>query len=199
MFLIRIFTGSVVGIIFGLISGLLLLVIILAAVIVALSATGGPSECTPGGGPIAISGANSTGFQSKWDAFQATLDGGTASSVNFSESEISSRAQSYVDEQDAPFSDVRACVQDGYGEGTARFSVLGIDVKLKVRGTLDLSGSSPEAQIDDIEIGNVPGFLTAPVEALVDRAIEDALSDLEIDHDYTLTLKKGEASVAGTP
>jgi len=185
--------------IFGLVSGLLLLVVILAAVIVALAATGGPSECAPGGGPIAISDANSSGFQSKWDAFDATLDGGAASAVNFNESEISSRAQSYVDEKDVPFSDVRTCVQDGFGEGTATFSFLGFDVKVKVRGTLDLSGGSPEAEIDDIEIGNVPGFLIAPAESLVDRAIDEALADLEIEHNYTLTLKKGEASVAGTP
>ena len=65
-----------------------------------------------------------------------------------------------------------------------------------IKGTLDLSGDDPEADIEDIEVGNVPGFMMAPVEAIVDRAVDEALKDLEIEHDYALELRDGEVEIS---
>src|SRR3970040_1302163 len=124
--------------IFGLFGSLLLLLLIIIGCTVVLAFTGGPAPCTPGGGPITVSAANAGTLDTKWDDFTRSLSGGSAGSVNFNESEISS----FVDrEVGDPFSDPRVCIHDGYGEGTATFSVLGFDAKIKVKGNMTLSGA----------------------------------------------------------
>lgn len=199
MFIIRFFTGSVFGIVTGVLLTLVVLVVLLAGMTLALAATGGPDACTPGGGPIIIDDANSAAFQEKWDALTETLDGGGSASTSFSESEISSRAQSYLDKHDAPIHDVRACVHDGYGEGTGTLSFLGLDVKFRVKGTMDLSGAHPDAQIDDYEIGNVPGFVTGALDMILSQAIDDQLGSIDLRHRYAPTLSEGTADIAGEP
>jgi len=199
VFIIHFFTGSILGILSGIFLSLVLIAIILGATTAALMATGGPTTCEPGGGEIAISQANSDTFIDKWDAFDQALNNGTPGFVTFNESEIASRAESWANEEDVPFEDIRACIHDGYGEAAATLRVLGMDVKIRVKGTLDLSGKNPEARVDDISVGNVPGFLMAPVEAIVDRSLDEGLNDLEIEHDYSLTLREGEATLGGRP
>jgi len=199
MFIIHFFTGSILGIISGILIGLFLIAVIFSATTMALMATGGPSACTPESGELQITQANSDAFQQKWDAFDAGLEAGQAGSVTFTESEIASRAKSWVNEEDAPFEDIRVCLHDDAGEASATVSVVGFDVKFKIRGTLDLSGEKAKADIEDISIGNVPGFMLAPAEAIVSRALEDALNDQEIEHDYGLEFEPGEATVSGTP
>jgi hypothetical protein len=78
MFIIRIFTGSIIGMISGLIFGAFLLMLVFAGLLVALAATGGPGSCTPGGGPTTIDAANAAGFRGKWNVLSAALDGGAA-------------------------------------------------------------------------------------------------------------------------
>lgn len=199
MFIIHFFTGSILGIISGILLSLLIIAVIFSATTVALMATGGPDPCTPSSGELEITQANSDTFQTKWDALQDGLDAGISGWASFSESEITSRAESWVNDEDAPFEDVRVCIREDEGEASATLSVIGFDVKFKVRGTLDLSGSKAEADIDDISIGNVPGFMMAPAEAIVGRAIEEALDDQDIKHDYDLKLEPGTATVSGTP
>jgi hypothetical protein len=199
MFIIRFFTGSVVGIIFGVFLSLFVLFILFALVIGALAVTGGPGDCTPGGGPITVNLANSDAFKQKWDAFNATLDAGSPSSVTLNESEISSRAQAYLDDEDTPFKDVRVCIHDGEGEGQAKMKFLGLTMKFKVTGTLELDGDHPEAHIDSIDIGNVPGWLIGPAERVVNRGIDEALEDVDLDHEYTPVLTPGQAAVSGIP
>ncbi|MCH7578564.1 MAG: hypothetical protein IH822_12380, partial [Chloroflexi bacterium] len=81
-----------------------ILVLVIAAVIFAgvnaiLSFSGGPSPCTPGGGPITVNATNAGGFQQKWDGFDAVLDGGSPSSASFDESEVTSRADQYISDE----------------------------------------------------------------------------------------------------
>lgn len=199
MFIIHFFTGSILGILSGIFLGLILIAVILGVTTASLMATGGPGACQPGSGRFTVNQANSDAFIAKWDAFDEALNNGTSGFATFNESEIASRAESWANEEDVPFEDIRACLHDGYGEASATLHVLGMDVKVRVKGTLDLSGDNPEARVDDISVGNVPGFLMAPVEAIVDRSLDEALNDLEIDHDYSLTLKEGEATLGGRP
>ena len=182
--------------IFGLFGTLLFLLLIIVACTAVLAFTGGPSPCTPGDGPITISAANATGFDTKWDGFNATLDGGSAAAVNFKESEISS----FVDrEVGSPFSGPRVCIHKDYGEGTATFKVLGFDAKIKVKGNMDLSGAHPVANIDSIEVGNVPSLLVDVVKGLVQSAIDDQTNDVDLHHRMTPTLTEGNAKLDGTP
>ncbi len=183
-----------------------ILVIVIAAVIfvgvnVILAFSGGPGPCTPGGGPITVNAANADGFQQKWDAFDVILDGGSPSSVTFNESEVTSRADQYIrDETDVDFKDIRICIHDGIGEATGSLeAILGLDTDVKISGTLDLSGDTPVAKIDDIDIGNVPGFITDAIEGFVDDAIAEALEDIDLKHTYTPTLTEGNAQIDGVP
>jgi hypothetical protein len=199
VFIIRLFTGSIVGMIFGLFTGVAVLFLVFAGLLVALAATGGPDSCTPGGGPTVIDASQAAGFQGKWDALTATLDGGAPASTTFTESELSSRADQFLEERDAPLKDPRVCLHDGYGEGTATFAFMGFDAKLKIKGTMKLDGARPEAEIDSITIGSIPGFLTAPAERFVNRALDDVLDDVDLDHKYTPTITEGQVALAGTP
>lgn len=195
----KFFTGSVIGIISGIVVSILLIAIIIGATTTALMATGGPSPCEPGGGNLAINQANSDSFQRKWDEFKEAVDNGGTSAVTFTESEIASRAESWANEEDVPFEDMRVCLHDGAGEASGRLKVLGLTVDAKIKGTLSLTGENPSAEIDDIVVGNLPGFMLRPVEFAVEQAIEDGLEEIEIDHDYGLTLEEGRATVAVTP
>ena len=183
-----------------------IIVILIAAVIfvgvnVILAFSGGPGPCTPGGGPITINAANADGFQQKWDGFDAVLDGASPSSASFDESEVTSRADQYFrDETDVDFVDIRICIHDGFGEATAKLeAILGLDTEVKVTGTVDLTGDTPVAQIDDIEIGNVPGFITNAIEGFVEDAVDEALEDIDLSHTYTPTLTEGNAQIDGVP
>ena len=182
--------------IFGLFGGLLLLLLIIIACTVVLAFTGGPAPCTPGDGPITIAAANADAFDTKWDAFNATLDGGSAATTNFNESEISS----FVDrEVGDPFSGPQVCIHNGYGEGTASLEILGFDAKIRVKGNMTLSGAHPVANIDNIEVGNVPDFLVDVVKGLVESAIDDETAKVDLDHPMTPTLTEGDAKLDGTP
>ena len=190
------FLMSPLRLLFGLFGTLLLILLIIVGGTVVLAFTGGPAPCTPGGGPITVNAANADAFDGKWDSFNATLDGGSAAAVNFNESEISS----FVDrEVGSPFSGPRVCIHDSYGEGTATFEVLGFDSKIKVKGNMDLTGAHPVANIDDIEVGNVPDFLVDVVKGLVESAIDDETAKVDLDHPMTPTLTEGDAKLDGTP
>ncbi len=183
-----------------------IIVILIAAVIfvgvnVILAFSGGPDACTPGGGPITVNAANADAFQQKWDGFDAILDGASPSSVSFNESEISSRADQYFsDEADVDFEDIRICIHDDFGEATGSLeAILGLQTDVKISGTVDLSGDHPVAVDVDIDIGNVPGFVTDAIEGFVDDAIDEALENIDLSHTYTPTLTEGNAQIDGVP
>lgn len=64
---------------------------------------------------------------------------------------------------------------------------------------MDLSGDHPVAKIDDIEIGNVPGFITGAIEGFVEDAVDEALEEIDLKHTYTPTLMEGDARIDGQP
>ena len=183
-----------------------IIVILIAALIfiganVILALSGGPGPCTPGGGPITVNAANADGFQQKWDGFDVVLDGGSPSSVSFNESEVTSRADQYIrDETDVDLADVRICIHNGFGEATAKLeTILGLETKVKIKGNLDLSGDHPEALNLEIDIGNVPGFITNAIEGFVEDAVDEALEDINLSHTYTPTPTEGNAQIDGVP
>lgn len=199
MFIIRLFAGSVIGMIAGVIVLIVGLLVVFVVAVGALAVSGGPGDCTPGGGPMTIDAAGASSFKQKWDAFNKTLDGGAPASVSLSESEISSRADAYLKSKSTPLKEPRVCIHDGSGEGQATISFLGMEAKFKVKGTLDLAATHPKAKIDSIEIGNVPGWLISPAESFVNSAIDDALNGVDLDHKYAPKLTPGKAEVGGTP
>jgi hypothetical protein len=179
-----------------------MLAVALGGVVGGLAITGGPDDCTPGGGPITVSDALSDAFQQKWDEFDAKLDGGSPASVTFNESEVTSRAVNWINNEDGPdFDDAQVCIHDGYGEATGTLRGWGpFDVKFMVRGTVELVGDSLFTVIEDVDVGNVPDGLTSWFESQADGPIEEGLDNLGLEpHTYTIILTEGSATVEGQP
>ena len=178
-------------------------VVIFAAVNTILAFSGGPGDCTPGGGTITVSAANAAMFQQGWDDFDAVLDGGSTSSEIFDESEVSSRAnQFFTEESNLDLKDVRVCIHDGYGEASGRLdAILGLGVEIKLKGNVDLTGDNPKLDIDDIEFGRVPGFLVDLADSIAnfEDDMDLALEDIKLKHDYSYSLTEGQAVIDGAP
>jgi hypothetical protein len=196
------FLASWIGRIIGVVFSLAILVVAFFGLVGILAATGGPSACTPGGpAPITVDDANAAAFQAKWDAFADQLNAGQPATVAFNESEVSSRANQWAREETIDFEDdIQICIHDGSGEATATFGGGWVDSKVAVTGTVTFEGTTLQADVDDVEIGNIPGFMMGPFEGQIENAIQSALDDITLDpHTYTLTLTEGTATVQGTP
>jgi hypothetical protein len=192
--------SSPLGIITSVIVGIVMIVFIFVIITGVLAFTGGPSACTPGGtAPIENNDANAAAFDAKWDEMDLSLDGGTAASATFTESEVTSRANRFIEDEGGDIADVQVCIYDGSGAATGEVDLPIGNAKFKVTGTVDLTGEHPEAQFDDIELGNIPGVIMDPFESAVEDAIQELLDDINLDHTYTVELKPGEAVVSGTP
>ncbi len=149
-----------------------------------------------------MSDALSDAFQQKWDEFDATLDAGSPASVTFNESEVTSRAVGWINNEDGPdFDDARVCIHDGYGEATGTLQGPGfLDVKFMLRGTVELIGSRLLTDIEDVDMGNIPDPLTSWFEGQADGPIEEGLDNLGLEpHTYTVTLTEGMVTIEGQP
>jgi len=187
------------GIIISLFSGLIAVVFIAGVGVGAMALTGGPAPCAPGGGTIEISDAQAAAFDQKWDELDAALNGAAPSSISLNESEISSRANKYIDDKGGDVDNVRVCIHDGYGEVTGSVDVVVGSGDFRVKGTVALSGGRPVVDFQDVDVGNVPGFVLGPFENAVEGAIQELLDDITLDHTYTPALTEGKAEINGTP
>ena len=187
------------GIIISLLSGIIGLVLIAGVGVAAMALTGGPGPCTPGGGAIEISDAQAQSFDTKWDGLDADLAGGGSSSITLTESEVSSRANKYIDDKGGDVNDVQICIHDGYGEVTGSVDVAVGSGKFKAKGAVALNGGRPVVDFQDIELGNVPSFALGPLEGAVEDAIQELLDDITLEHKYTPTLQEGSATIEGAP
>jgi hypothetical protein len=188
-----------------LIGSLLALVVIggpLAALALFLTAVvASPGTCKSGAGPIEPSLQLAVSFQQKWDQLNNTLDAGQVSSVTFTDDEATSRARLWVVEHDLPVSELFVCFAPEGGSASAKVDVPFVpgDVDVLVDGTLILTGDRPEADIQDIEVGGLPGPLADLGESIVDDLIDDQAEKLELDHDYGISFGPGEMTVSGQP
>jgi hypothetical protein len=187
------------GIIISLFSGIIGVVLIAGVGVGALALSGGPGPCTPGGGPIEISDAQAQAFDTKWDTLDASLAGGSQASATFTESEISSRANRYIDDRGGDVDDIQVCIHDGSGEVTGKVNAFVGNGNFRVTGSVTLDQGRPVVDFRDIEVGNVPGFALAPFENAVEDAIQELLDDITLNHTYAPTLSEGQAKIDGSP
>ncbi|HEU4759641.1 MAG TPA: hypothetical protein VFT91_06625 [Dehalococcoidia bacterium] len=188
--------------IFSFILGILIFLVIFVAVVnVILALVGDPGRCDAAGRTIDISPANADAFQTKWDQFDDTLGRGQATTASFNESEITSRGRRYLeDENNTPIKDLLVCIRGGYGEASGSIDTpLGLNAKVKVKGTMDLTGAHPKAVIDDISIGVIPGFLVDPVKGWLEDLIDNQLDNINLHHRYDPALTEGNTEIKGTP
>ncbi len=191
---IRTWLGRVVLVV----AGVIVLVGAFGGGAIALAVTGGPDGCQAGGGPIVVNHANAEAFDRKWDAFNAALAGGSDASVTFDESEVTSRVNAWNDEKDI-FEEIRICIHDGYGEATGTLhGVSVVDAAFRLKGTVQLTGDHPAVHVDDIELGNVPGLLFAPLKGQAENPIDEVLDGVDLHHNtYTMTYAEGEVRIDG--
>lgn len=166
-----------------------------------MAIVGDPGTCDTAGRTITISPAAAASFQTKWDDLDASLALGEPSSISVTEDEAASRAREWLDERDAPISDVLLCFNAAGAGASAKVDVPFFpgDVNVLVTGTLDLTGERPEAKIDDIEMGGMPGFMTEIAKRFINRVVDNQTDDVTLDHDYGLAFDEGEAVISGQP
>ncbi|MGB6837924.1 MAG: hypothetical protein WBF66_09495 [Dehalococcoidia bacterium] len=174
--------------------------IALAAALFAAAVLGSPGECDSGVRPVNVSTADAAAFQAKLDDLNDRLDAGQPGSFQFTESEAASRAVEFLDEHDAPIENLKICFNENEASASGTVDVrFGPNVDAKLTGTLDLTGESPNADVD-IDVGKVPGFVTGAVEWLVERIADDQLVEIDLEeHDYRLEFAEGTATLSGTP
>ncbi len=162
---------------------------------------GNQGTCQTEDRPVTTSIQLASQFQDKWDALDAALEAGQPASASFTESEVTSRADLWLEERDAPIDDILICFGDGIATASAKIDIPFVpgDIDVLVSGTLILTGDIGDADVDKIEVGGLPDLLTELVEDFIDNIIEDQTDDLELDHAYTLVFTEGEVTVNGLP
>jgi hypothetical protein len=158
--------------------------------------TGSPGPCTDR--EFEPSTAASQRLRAEWDQFSDAAALGPAQ-INFDEVGVTSRAVEYIDEKDIPLDDVRVhFCDDGLGEAIGTIKTPGPDIRVLLRGTLDLSGEKPKIDVQTIKAGNFPGFGTTwIINNIIKRSDADIL-DLET-HLTGLEIRDGSATLAGGP
>lgn len=169
--------GCIVKIVLFAISGFVFIGVVLVALGVFLVVTGSPGTCSDR--EIApISAAVAAQLDDRWDQFSIDI-ASAASSIGVSESEATSRARQYVEDEDVPVEDIRVYFcDDGNGQLAGKVKAIGIDVDFVVTGHLDLSGEEPVVELDSIDIGNMPGFVADTVFGIL---LNDDARTLELD------------------
>jgi hypothetical protein len=156
--------------------------------------TGSPSPCSDR--DIVPSTAASQQLRAEWDAFEDQAAAGGAQ-ITFTEVGVTSRGVEYIDEKDIPLEDLQVhFCPDGLGEATGTIKTPGPDIKVLLRGTLDLSGAKPRIDVQTIKAGNFPGFGTTWI---LDNVIKKSNADiLDIKVPLTrLEISDGSATLTG--
>ncbi len=190
--------------------------LVVIAVLASSGGSGSGDACRPPGAgdnaarPVTRDAETAALFQQRWDdlKFQA-LTGGVALSATFSESEVTSRASQYLEERDAPLKDVLVCFHEGQAEARARAEVPSLgdipllgglfDTNVRIAGSIDLLDEHPRLVIESLEAGSLPGFLEDAVRDEAQDAVNDRLTDLDVDLSYSVTFREGEAEVSIAP
>ena len=124
--------------------------------------------------------------------------------MTFNESEVSSRADQFLEEETGvDVDDLQVCFHDGYAEVSGKLqSGIGVGAEIRIKGTIDLSRDAATANVDKIEVGSVPGFLVDIAETIgldANDALDEALEALNLQHSYQLEFSEGTVEVDGEP
>jgi hypothetical protein len=182
------------------IGGVVGLVVVLAVVVLVAAFAGSPGECDSGGRQVESSPALAEQLQAKLDDLDAKLDAGQAASITFNESEATSRGRQFLEDENAPISNLKICFNpDGPSASGNLDAVLGLDVTAKVSGDLFLDGEHPRVDNLNIDVGSVPGFVTGSFEGTIKDIVNDQLEHIDIEHHLTITFGEGAATLSGQP
>lgn len=160
-----------------------------------------PGSCEAEGRPISGEPEQAASFQQKWDQLNSALGAGQLSTAVFDENEVTARSRLWVEEHDAPVTDLFVCFTAEGGAASAKVDIPFFpgEVDVLVRGMVDLRGERPEVVIEEIEMGRLPGPLADALKGRINSLIEDQTEDLVLRHDYGLAFEEGEVTVSGQP
>ena len=159
--------------------------------------TGSPDPCTDR--EFEPSSAASQQLRAEWDQFSASAAQGRAE-ITLTEVGVTSRAVEYIEEKDIPLDDVRVhfCA-DGLGEALGTIKTPGPDIRVLLRGTLDLSGDEPKIDVDTIKAGNFPGYGTTWIINNIIKRNDADILDMD-EHLISLEIRDDSATLtAGLP
>lgn len=180
-----------------LLSGVVLLLFV--AMVALLAFQGSPGLCGAGR-DIRVSPTLAQSYEERWLQFNTTLTSGRRATLNVTDSEATSQAEDFLATSNAPLRDVRLCFVPGGGDANATVSTpLGRDIRVRLKGNVDLSGRYPRAQISSVQIGALPAFVTRPVRGIVTRIIDDQGERIELDHRLSVEVHEGEVTITGEP
>lgn len=182
--------------IFSLISASFFIAAALLALGAFLVVTGSPHTCSdheieP------VSAAVAAQLDERWGQFSAEI-ATAASSIDITESEATSRARQYIEDEDVPLDDLNVYFcGDGKGQLSGQVEALGIDADFVVSGHLKISGGRPMVEFDSIDVGNLPGFVS---DAVFDLLLDDDARTLELDENLLGSeISDGLISISGGP
>jgi hypothetical protein len=182
------------------VGGVVGVVVIVVVLTVVAAFAGSPGECDSGDREVVVSPALAQQLQAKLDMFDEQLDAGQPASFTFDESEATSRGQEFLEEHDAPIDNLKVCFSSEGPSASGKVSaVLGLDLDVKASGKVNLSGEHPRVDDIDIDVGQVPGFVTGGLEGIIKDVINDQLDHIDIEHRLTITFGEGTATLSGQP
>lgn len=189
---------------------LVLAAVVFVGVMILLVFVGGPSaEAVCGDRVLDPAPSSDRAFDPRWDGFDEFLDTGVPDSLDLEEDVVTARARDFL-ETEHEVDEITGLVicffgpeeAGGLGDGEVRGRVaipVLPDVSASIRGRMDLSGTHPVLEITDIDLGSVPGFITGGIEDGIEKALNEALVDIDLQHRYNLEFRDGLARVNGQP
>lgn len=173
-------------------------IVIVAAMLLA-AFRGSPGEC--GNSTIVTDDpALVASYDQRWAEFNAQLLRGLPATIVVSEEEATAKTRAFLVLSDAPIDDVRVCFTPGQGDISGTIDgPMGADVKVRLKGDVDLSKAIPDAEITSIEIGALPRFMTRPFDGLVSRIVDDQLEQIFLVWEIDAEIGDGEATLTGQP
>lgn len=166
---------------------------------VLLAVAGSPGTCGDGR-DLTFDPQLARDYEQRWLELNAQLTGGRPASFTVSDSEATSQSRLFLAEAGAPIRDVRVCFVPGAADANGTISPpIGPDIAVRVKGSVDLSGQHPQARIDSIRIGGLPGFIARPFLSTVERLIDDQAQQIVLDHRISVRLTDGQAVISGQP
>jgi hypothetical protein len=192
-----------IRLIFLAVSGFLVIAIVGFGLALILMFTGKPEVCD--NPPLRIgrelepppSAELAAQLDARWDQFSADILSGQAV-FQATESEVTSRARQYAEDEDVPVEDlfVYYC-GDGKGQLAGRLHVAGVGASFVATGTLVVGGEKPVVEIDSVDVGNMPGFVS---DAVLDVLLDDDSRTLELDENLLgFDIRDGLAELIGGP
>lgn len=178
--------------------------IVLAPVVIIIGSSllvfkGSPGQCG-NGRQIDADPQLAFSYDQRWLGFNAQLISGLPATLTVTEGEATSRAALFLAQSNAPIDNLRVCMVNGGGDINATVDTpFGGDIAVRVKGSADLSGRHPDANIDSIRIGAMPAVVTRPFHGLISRLIDREMDRIELDHRLHVDIREGQTTITGTP